>query len=74
MVIQALHSNGYLYEYSTDNENDIELWFEGRNDIQSAYKMGINHSPSDYPSVGKWVSLPYVDGVMDFAKEKILKK
>lgn len=74
MIIHALHSNGYLYEYSTDNENDIELWFEDRNDIQTAYKMGINHHPSDYPSVGKLVSLPYVDGVMDFAKEKILKK
>lgn len=74
MIIHALHSNGYLYEYSTDDENDIELWFEGRNDIQTAYKMGIIGSPSDYPSVGKSVSLPYVDGAMDLAKEKFSKK
>lgn len=66
MIIHALHKNGYLYNYNTEDDGDIELWFEGRSidDITKAFRMDVTTSPSDYASVGMEVMLQYIDGYM----------
>lgn len=69
MLFHALHRNGQIYPYETENKDDRDLWFEGpADDILGVFLMKPGNGPVGYPYVGVQVRKAYADGAMDHAR------